>query len=135
MSFPVDQKEPLPSPTPSTQRSSLEKKPLEIDSKSLESTGDLEDAEPKPFKLYDWLFRRYLIKAVNLDSTATRRSVYDDPTLAEHYWPKADYENLHRFDPKARWTLREEKALVRKIDWKVMLWGACDIWGLLDVQY
>jgi hypothetical protein len=50
--------------------------------------------------------------------------VYDDPDLASHYWPKEDYENLHRFDPKARWTYREEQALLRKIDWKVMLWAA-----------
>ncbi|KAJ7885110.1 allantoate permease [Mycena olivaceomarginata] len=58
------------------------------------------------------------------DAISTRRSVYDDPDLAAHYWPKKDYENLHRFDPKARWTYREEQALVRKIDWKVMLWAA-----------
>ncbi|KAJ7830072.1 hypothetical protein B0H14DRAFT_2322709, partial [Mycena olivaceomarginata] len=47
-----------------------------------------------------------------------------DPDLAAHYWPKKEYENLHRFDPKARWTYREEQALVRKIDWRVMLWAA-----------
>ncbi|KII91276.1 hypothetical protein PLICRDRAFT_89604 [Plicaturopsis crispa FD-325 SS-3] len=64
------------------------------------------------------------LKAVDLDATATKRSVYDDPALAPHYWPKKEYENLHRFDPDARWTYREEKALVRKIDWRVMLWAA-----------
>lgn len=105
------------------------------------ASHDLLDAEPEPFKFTDWLFRRHETKTIDLDSTATRRSVYDDPYLAEHYWPKSDYENIHRFDPKARWTLREERvgprvlfleiliylcflqALVRKLDWKVILLG------------
>ncbi|KAE9396448.1 MFS general substrate transporter [Gymnopus androsaceus JB14] len=58
------------------------------------------------------------------DAIATRRSVYDDPEIARLYWPKDDYENIHRFDPTARWTYREEQSLVRKIDWKVMAWAA-----------
>ncbi|KAF9030118.1 allantoate permease [Hymenopellis radicata] len=70
------------------------------------------------------VFKRGRRPAEDLDSTATKRSVYDDPNLAPHYWPKKEYENLHRFDPTVRWTVREEKALVRKIDWKVMLWAA-----------
>ncbi|KAF8067727.1 allantoate permease [Lyophyllum atratum] len=101
----------------------VDNKSLQVDSKSVAS-ADLQDAEPEPFRFTDWLFRRHLMKRINLDSTATRRSVYDDPNLAGHYAPKPEYENLHRFDPKARWTFREEKALVRKIDWKVMLWAA-----------
>jgi hypothetical protein len=35
--------------------------------------------------------------------------------------PRADYENMHRVDPLARWTFREEKAIVRKTDLRVML--------------
>ncbi|KAF8201403.1 allantoate permease [Pholiota molesta] len=98
----------------------------DIDTKSIRSTDsdDLVDAEPQPFQLFDYLFRRHLYKPQDLDAIATRRSVYDDPQLAPHYWPKANYENIHRFDIKARWTFREEKELLRKIDWKVMLWAA-----------
>ncbi|KAJ3560607.1 hypothetical protein NP233_g10728 [Leucocoprinus birnbaumii] len=89
------------------------------------STVDLCDPEPtEPFSLTKWLLRRGQYKAIDLDSIATKRSVYDDPKLAKFYWPKPEYENLHRFDVDARWTHREEKALVRKIDWRVMLWTA-----------
>ncbi|KAG6914964.1 hypothetical protein DXG01_014187 [Tephrocybe rancida] len=102
--------------------SSLDEKKARVDTSSI-GTEDLVNAEPKPFKFTHWLLRRNL-QAVDLDAISTRRSVYDDPDLGKHYWPKVDYENLHRFDPKARWTYREEKALIRKIDWKVMLWAA-----------
>ncbi|KAF6757619.1 allantoate permease [Ephemerocybe angulata] len=89
------------------------------------STDDLVDEEPTPFRWTDWMFKsRRNRRPLDLDAVATRRSVFDDPLLGKHYWPKAGYENLHRLDPNARWTYREEKALVRKIDWRVMLWAA-----------
>lgn len=83
-------------------------KAASVDIRSV-ATDDLVDAEPETFKLYNWLFRRHLYKSTDLDGIATRRSVYDDPHLAPHYWPNSDYENIHRFDPKARWTVREER--------------------------
>ena len=75
-------------------------------------SDELVGSDPQPFKLYDYLFRRHLYKPPALDSIATRRSVYDDPALAEYYWPKAEYENIHRFDPDARWTYREERVSI-----------------------
>ncbi|KAI0264759.1 allantoate permease [Gloeopeniophorella convolvens] len=83
---------------------------------------DLAEPDEEGTRFTEWLFSRRA--RPDPDSIATTRSVFDDPVLAKHYWPKDTYENLHRFDPDARWTHREEQALIRKIDWKVMLWAA-----------
>ncbi|KIJ36248.1 hypothetical protein M422DRAFT_179625 [Sphaerobolus stellatus SS14] len=91
--------------------------------------GDLATAE-KPPNLIDYLFRRHRLKTFDLDAVATEASVYDDPVLAPHYQPRPDFENAHRFDPSARWTYREERDLVRKIDWRVMLWAAVSFTAL-----
>ncbi|KAK7046879.1 allantoate permease [Favolaschia claudopus] len=123
--MPVSAHKPLPS---SSSTSSMVKSAVEDTKSVISSTGtgsdDLVDKEPPPFRWLSLLFHRQELKPLDLDAVATRRSVYDDPALASHYWPKSNYENLHRFDPKARWTYREEQALLRKIDWKVMLWAA-----------
>lgn len=90
---------------------------------SLTNDGPLAVPRPAP-TLTDILFRRRKLQPPDPDAVATLPSVYDDPVIAQHYWPRPDYENLHRFDPKARWTFREERDIVRKIDWRVMLWAA-----------
>ncbi|CED82286.1 Permease of the major facilitator superfamily [Phaffia rhodozyma] len=56
-----------------------------------------------------------------LDSIATQPSVYDT-AQAEFYKPRSDWENISFFDPLFRWTWREEKTAVRKIDLKIMAW-------------
>lgn len=57
------------------------------------------------------------------DAVATQESVYDGP-LAAAYTPGDEYENKDAFDPSFRWTNREEKALRRKLDFKIFLWVA-----------
>ncbi|KAH9996635.1 MFS general substrate transporter [Xylariaceae sp. FL0662B] len=63
-------------------------------------------------------------KNYDLTAIATQPSVYDIPDVASKYRPRDDWENLHRFDPKARWTWEEEYNVVRKIDWHIMAWTA-----------
>ncbi|KAF3359922.1 hypothetical protein VdG1_04997 [Verticillium dahliae VDG1] len=57
---------------------------------------------------------------------STEDHVFSDPSVAD-YWRKvyeqAGYENRHRFDPTLECTAEEERKLVKKIDWRILLWA------------
>ncbi|KAL8781839.1 MAG: hypothetical protein Q9213_005841 [Squamulea squamosa] len=43
----------------------------------------------------------------------------DNASLDKYYVPIDSFEGRHRYDPKATWTLEEEKSLIRKLDLRV----------------
>ncbi|SPO06791.1 related to nicotinamide mononucleotide permease [Cephalotrichum gorgonifer] len=85
--------------------------------------------EPADEKRFWW----QRTKNYNGAAIATQRSVYDDPELAKYYLPRDDWENLHRFDPSARWTWDEENAIIKKIDVRIMIF-ACIMFMALELD-
>ncbi|CAK7217661.1 hypothetical protein SBRCBS47491_003236 [Sporothrix bragantina] len=71
--------------------------------------------------------------AYDPDAIATQPSVFDDKNSAEKYHPPSNWENTHRFDPLFRWTWREENRLIRKVDFRIMVW-ACVMFMSLELD-
>lgn len=77
-------------------------------------------ASHEPKKYYFWNISRK--SDTDLDQIATQVSVFDDPEKEVQARPIETYENIHRYDPKFRWSWREERSVVRKVDWRIMVW-------------
>jgi hypothetical protein len=54
---------------------------------------------------------------------ATQPSIWDSENLEEYksLYIHPKWENWSAFDPSFRWTWREERAVRRKVDWKIMV--------------
>lgn len=50
------------------------------------------------------------------DAIAVDESVFDDPVLRKFYWPRKDYEGIHRFFPDFKWTVGEERKYLYLLD-------------------
>jgi hypothetical protein len=84
---------------------------------------------PKEEKRFWW----QRSKDFDANAIATQPSVYDDPDTAKDYQPRPDWENLHRFSPLARWTWKEEYAVIRKCDARIMVF-ACIMFMALELD-
>ncbi|KAI5458911.1 major facilitator superfamily domain-containing protein [Mariannaea sp. PMI_226] len=108
---------------------------LRDDQKVTASTSTRRDSDTLPLgtPINEKIFWWQKTPSVDGDAIATQESVFDDPVLAKRYEPRPDWENIHRFDPSARWTWAEEHNVVRKIDLKIMLF-ACTTFMALQLD-
>ncbi|KAF3934925.1 hypothetical protein ABW19_dt0206911 [Dactylella cylindrospora] len=65
------------------------------------------------------------------ESTKPRNVTFDSAGLDDElYIPIDKYEGRHRYDPKYEWDPKEEKRLVRKIDWRICSWACLMFFAL-----
>ncbi|OGE54228.1 hypothetical protein PENARI_c006G05855 [Penicillium arizonense] len=57
-------------------------------------------------------------------------STFDTTEDPRFYKPIPEYEGIHRWDPDFEWTEAEEKAVVRKIDWRVCTFACVTFFAL-----
>jgi hypothetical protein len=59
----------------------------------------------------------------NFFKRSVRDGTFEDSQNLETFFePIKEYEGRHRYDPQFEWDPKEEKTLVRKIDWKICSW-------------
>ncbi|KAK9458456.1 uncharacterized protein V1516DRAFT_144390 [Lipomyces oligophaga] len=56
-----------------------------------------------------------------LECVSTQQSIFDDPIKSDTLGLNLLYKQIPSFDPKARWTLREERRVKRKINGQVLI--------------
>ncbi|PGH00928.1 hypothetical protein AJ80_09090 [Polytolypa hystricis UAMH7299] len=71
----------------------------------------------------------------DIDAVATQPSIWDSENAEEYkeLYIHPQWENWAAFDPKFRWTWREENAVRRKVDWKIMVW-VCIMFAALNID-
>ncbi|KXH51841.1 major facilitator superfamily transporter [Colletotrichum salicis] len=71
----------------------------------------------------------------DLDAIATQPSIWDSEKVEEYksLFIHPQWENWAACDPNFRWTWREERAVRRKVDWKIMVW-ACVMFAALNID-
>ncbi|EPS26692.1 hypothetical protein PDE_01630 [Penicillium oxalicum 114-2] len=57
-------------------------------------------------------------------------STFDTTEDPRYYKPIPEYEGIHRWDPEFEWTEEEEKAVVKKIDWRVCTFACVTFFAL-----
>lgn len=62
-------------------------------------------------------------KPLTSSKIATQPSIWDNENVEElkEAYIHPNWENWSAFDPLFRWTWREERAVRRKVDWKIMV--------------
>ncbi|KAK6337909.1 hypothetical protein TWF696_001387 [Orbilia brochopaga] len=69
--------------------------------------------------------------SVDDKSAKAQYTTFDNAGLPDDlYVPIDTYEGRHRYDPKFEWEPREEKKLVRKIDWRICSWACLMFFAL-----
>ena len=66
---------------------------------------------------------------------ATQPSIWDNNNVEElkNLYIHPQWENWSAFDPGFRWSWREENAVWRKVDWKIMVW-VCIMFAALNID-
>ncbi|KAL1849408.1 hypothetical protein Daus18300_013290 [Diaporthe australafricana] len=74
-------------------------------------------------------------EAYDIDAVATQPSIWDSENVEEYkeLYIHPQWENRGAFDPKFRWSWREERSVRRKVDWKIMVW-VCIMFAALNID-
>ncbi|EPS45123.1 hypothetical protein H072_927 [Dactylellina haptotyla CBS 200.50] len=65
------------------------------------------------------------------ESLKDRNTTFDNAGLDDAFYEPIDsYEGKHRYDPKFEWDPKEERKLVRKIDWRICTWACLMFFAL-----
>ncbi|KAI1193811.1 major facilitator superfamily transporter [Nemania serpens] len=128
-------------PRKSRSQDSIESKHAKVPAPPLAPALAAEGYERMESALGDGLLRLLRIRkgprneGFDLDATATQPSIWDSENIEEYkaLYIHPQWENYSAFDPSFRWTYREENAVRRKVDWKIMVW-VCVMFASLDID-